>query len=52
MKHPSEPERQQSRRFGWSDMLVAPDADPRTEGRYSGERETSPTCSITARGWP
>jgi hypothetical protein len=28
------------RRFGWSDMFVHPDADPRTDGGFQGERAT------------
>jgi len=28
------------RRFGWSDMFVHPDEDPRTDGGFKGERAT------------
>ena len=28
------------RRFGWSDMFVNPDEDPRTDGGFKGERAT------------
>jgi hypothetical protein len=28
------------RHFGWSDMFVHPDDDPRTDGRFRGERAT------------
>ena len=28
------------RRFGWSDMFVHPDEDPRTDGGFQGERAT------------
>jgi hypothetical protein len=28
------------RRFGWWDMFVAPDDDPRTDGDFHGERDT------------
>ncbi len=34
-----EPERH-ARRFGWSDMFVHPDDDPRTDGGFQGERAT------------
>jgi uncharacterized damage-inducible protein DinB len=29
-----------ARRFGWSDMFVHPDDDPRTDGGFQGERAT------------
>jgi Protein of unknown function (DUF664) len=29
-----------ARRFGWSDMFVHPDDDPRTNGGFEGERAT------------
>ena len=29
-----------ARRFGWSDMFVHPDDDPRTDGGFKGERAT------------
>jgi hypothetical protein len=29
-----------TRRFGWSDMFVHPDDDPRTDGGFEGERAT------------
>ena len=28
------------RKFGWWDMFVAPDDDPRTDGGFTGERDT------------
>jgi hypothetical protein len=28
------------RRFGWQDMFVHPDEDPRTDGGFRGERAT------------
>lgn len=31
---------QSDRRFGWSDMFVHPDEDPRNDGGFQGERET------------
>ncbi|MGH3386361.1 MAG: DinB family protein [Nocardioidaceae bacterium] len=33
-------EEQPDRQFGWSDMFVHPDDDPRTDGGFQGERAT------------
>lgn len=34
------PSDQPARAFGWSDMFVHPDQDPRADGGFEGERET------------
>ena len=41
MSHAAEPDQDPpERHFGWSDMFVHPDDDPRTEGDFEGERAT------------
>jgi hypothetical protein len=38
---PDEPvDEERARRFGWSNMFVQPDDDPRTDGGFQGERAT------------
>jgi hypothetical protein len=37
---PAGPDDPPERRFGWSDMFVHPDEDPRTDGGFKGERAT------------
>jgi hypothetical protein len=36
---PDDPNEEPARRFGWSDMFVHPDDDPRADGEFHGERD-------------
>jgi hypothetical protein len=48
-EQPSESGPQPPRQFGWSDMFVRPEDDPRTDGRFDGERATlSASCATSA----
>ncbi|WP_232664261.1 DinB family protein [Pseudonocardia sp. TRM90224] len=40
MSHTAEPDSPLERTFGWWDMFVAPQDDPRTDGGFVGERDT------------